>query len=303
MLTLLSIRRALLPVALLAPALAAVAQDAAAPAADAAAAAAAPAADTGAQMFMFWFLLATLALVLLVFGLLFVLLVIKMKPQLRALYELPTVHDTWSGKVLGLLVGDAALITGKDKDELMGHDYDGITEFDNDLPPWWKYGFYFTIVFAIGYMVFYHVTYTGDLQLAEYETEMQQAALLVSADDDDPNKLTTYTALTAGPDLEAGKALFITNCAACHGTEGEGKVGPNLTDDYWLHGGDVNHVYKTIKFGVTSKGMVAWKGKLSGKQILQVASYIESLHGTNPPNAKEPQGEKEAPSGPPLAAK
>lgn len=302
MLTLFSLRRALLPAALLVPALAAVAQDAA-PAADAAAAAAPTAAASGGQLMLFWFLLATLALVLLMFGLLFVLIVVKMKPQLRALYNLPTVHDSWSGKVLGLLVGDAALLTGRDKDELMGHAYDGITEYDNDLPPWWKYGFYFTIVFAIGYMVFYHVTDTGDLQLAEYETEMQQAALLVSADDNDPNKLTTYTALTAGPDIEAGKALFVTNCAACHGTEGEGKVGPNLTDDYWLHGGEINHVYKTIKFGVTSKGMVAWKGKLSGKQMLQVASYIESIRGTNPPNAKEPQGEKEAPTGPPLAAK
>ncbi|NVO31938.1 cbb3-type cytochrome c oxidase N-terminal domain-containing protein [Hymenobacter lapidiphilus] len=281
----------LLAAGLLAPALAAVAQTVAPEAA--AATAAAPA--MGVQTVMFWFLLATLGLVLLIFGLLFVLLVIKMKPQLRRLYELPTVHATWSGKVLGLLVGDPVLVVGRDKDELMNHDYDGITEFDNDLPPWWKYGFYFTIVFAVAYMVFYHVTYTGDLQAAEYETEMQQAALLVSADDDDPNKLTTYTALTAGPDLEAGTTLFATNCAACHGTEGEGKVGPNLTDDYWLHGGDINQVYKTIKFGVTSKGMVAWKGKLSGKQMLQVSSYIESLRGTNPPNAKEPQGEKEAP--------
>ncbi|SDY48174.1 cbb3-type cytochrome c oxidase N-terminal domain-containing protein [Hymenobacter psychrophilus] len=304
MLTLFSLRRALLPAALLAPTLAAVAQDAALAAAAADAAAAAPtAAASGSHLMLFWFLLATLALVLLIFGLLFVLIVVKMKPQLRALYNLPTVHDSWSGKALGLLVGDAALITGQYKDELMDHNYDGITEFDNDLPPWWKYGFYFTIVFAVGYMVFYHVTDTGDLQLAEYETEMQQAALLVSADDSDPNKLTTYTALTAGPDLDAGKALFATNCAACHGTEGEGKVGPNLTDDYWLHGGEINHVYKTIKFGVTSKGMVAWKGKLSGKQILQVASYIGSLHGTNPANPKELQGEKEAPAGQPIAAK
>lgn len=293
-------RALLLAAGLLAPAVAAVAQDAAAPQA-AAATAAAP--DMGAQMLMFWFLTATLGLVLLIFGLLFVLLVVKMKPQLRALYHLPTVHDTWSGKVLGLLVGDASLVVGNDKDELMGHDYDGITEFDNDLPPWWKYGFYFTIVFAVAYMVFYHVTYTGDLQAAEYETEMQQAALLVSADDDDPNKVTTYAVLTAGPDLEAGKALYVTNCAACHGNDGEGKVGPNLTDDYWLHGGDINQVYKTIKFGITSKGMVAWKGKLSAKQMLQVASYVKSIHGTNPANPKEPQGEKESPAGPAIAAK
>ncbi|TYZ06914.1 c-type cytochrome [Hymenobacter lutimineralis] len=248
-------------------------------------------ADT--QMLLFWFLLSTLALVLLVFVLFFTMIIVKMKPQLRKLYELPTVHDTWSGQVLGLLIGDPALVTGKNKDELMGHDYDGITEFDNDLPPWWKYGFYVTIVFAVAYMGYYHVAQAGQLQTAEYETEMQQATLLVSADNDDPNKLTTYAALKAPADLDAGKTIFTTNCAPCHGPNAEGKVGPNLTDEYWLHGGEINHVYKTIKFGVTSKGMVAWKGKLSGKQILQVSSFIASLKGSKPAGAKEPQGDKE----------
>jgi cytochrome c oxidase cbb3-type subunit 3 len=249
-----------------------------------------------AQMLLFWFLLSTLALVLMVFVLLFTMIIVKMKPQLRKVYELPTVHDTWSGKVLGLLIGDARLVTGQYRDEDMGHEYDGITEFDNDLPPWWKYGFYFTIVFAIGYLGYYHVAKAGQLQTAEYETEMQQAALLVSTEPDDPNKLTTYTALTAPADLSAGKSIYTTNCAPCHGANAEGKVGPNLTDEYWLHGGEINQVYKTIKFGVTSKGMVAWKGKLAGKQILQVSSYIQSLQGSKPANAKEPQGEKETAS-------
>ena len=256
----------------------------------------------GAQEILFWFLLSPLVLVLLVCALLFTMIVVKLKPQLRMLYELPTVHDTWSGKVVGLLIGDARLVNGERKDELMGHEYDGISEYDNDLPPWWKYGFYFTIVFAIGYMGYYHVANAGQLQLAEYETEMRQATLLVSADADDPNKLTTYEALTAPADLSAGKSIFVTNCAPCHGANAEGKVGPNLTDEYWLHGGEINHVYKTIKFGVTSKGMVAWKGKLAGKQILQVASYIQSLQGSKPANAKEPQGEKET-TGKPLASK
>ncbi|SNC59960.1 cytochrome c oxidase cbb3-type subunit 3 [Hymenobacter gelipurpurascens] len=280
--------------ALLLPALSAVAQ--------APEAAPAKAAEPNAQILLFWFLLATLGLVLMVFLLLFVLIVVKMKPQLRKLYELPTVHESWSGKVIGLLIGDTRLVTGEHKDELMGHDYDGITEYDNDLPPWWKYGFYFTIVFAVAYMGYYHVANAGQLQAAEYETEMQQATLLVSADADDPNKLTTYTALLSPADLSEGKTIYTTNCAPCHGANAEGKVGPNLTDEYWLHGGEINHVYKTIKFGVTGKGMVAWKGKLAGKQILQVASYIQSLQGSKPANAKEPQGEKEAP-GKPVAAK
>ncbi|QIL74667.1 c-type cytochrome [Hymenobacter sp. HDW8] len=255
-----------------------------------------------AQIMLFWFLLSTLALVLMVFLLLFTMIIVRMKPQLRKVYELPTVHDTWSGKVLGLLIGDTRLVTGGYKEEDMGHSYDGITEFDNDLPPWWKYGFYFTIVFAVAYMGYYHVANAGELQIAEYETEMRQAALLVSNEPDDPNKLTTYTALMAPADLSAGKSIYTTNCAPCHGANAEGKVGPNLTDEYWLHGGEINQVYKTIKFGVTSKGMVAWKGKLGAKQILQVSSYIESLQGSKPANAKEPQGEK-ATAGKSIAAK
>ncbi|UOQ96483.1 c-type cytochrome [Hymenobacter sp. 5317J-9] len=254
------------------------------------------AAATDAQRTMLWFVLTTLVLVLMVFLLLLVALVSWMRPQLRQLYDLPTVHDSWSGRVLGLLVGDARLVQGDVRDELLDHDYDGIREFDNDLPPWWKYGFYATIVFAIGYVTYYHVLKTGQLQGAEYAAEMQQAALLIAATPDDPNQVTTYTALTAPAELSSGKSLFTTNCAPCHGASGEGKVGPNLTDEYWLHGGEVNHVYKTIKYGVNGKGMVAWKGKLSGKQILQVASYVLSLQGTKPANAKPPQGEKEAPA-------
>ncbi|RZK46479.1 MAG: c-type cytochrome [Hymenobacter sp.] len=250
-----------------------------------------PAADSRALLL--WSLLALLVLVGLVFVLLFTLLVVKMQPQLRKLYALPTVHNSWSGKVVGLLVGDNRLVTGELKDELMGHEYDGIAEYDNDLPPWWKYGFALTVVFAAGYLGYYQVAKAGPNSQAEYETEMRQATLLLSADADDPNKLTTYTALKTPADLSAGKGIFATNCAPCHGPDAEGKVGPNLTDEYWLHGGELNHVYKTIKFGVQGKGMVAWKGKLSGKQILQVASYVQSLQNSKPANAKEPQGEKE----------
>ncbi|MDF7811583.1 cbb3-type cytochrome c oxidase N-terminal domain-containing protein [Hymenobacter sp. YC55] len=242
---------------------------------------------------LFWLLLGTLAVVVLLFLVLLVAVIVQLRPRLRKVYNLPTVRSSWSGKVLGLLVGDPVLVRGEVRDEILDHDYDGIHEFDNDLPPWWKYGFYLTIVFAVGYLSYYHVAQAGKLSQAEYETEMQQAALLVSADADDPNKLTTYQPLTTPADLSSGKALFATNCAPCHGASAEGKVGPNLTDEYWLHGGEVNHVYKTIKFGVQGKGMVAWKGKLSGKQILQVSSYILSLQGTKPANAKEPQGEKE----------
>ena len=252
----------------------------------------APAAVDTRQV-VFWLLLGTLAVVLLLFTGLLVAVVVQMRPRLRKVYNLPTVRPSWSGKVLGLLVGDPVLVRGEVRDEILDHNYDGIHEFDNDLPPWWKYSFYATILLAVGYLGYYHVAQAGKLSHAEYEVEMQQAALLVSADADDPNKLTTYQPLTTPADLTSGKALFATNCAPCHGANAEGKVGPNLTDEYWLHGGEVNHVYKTIKFGVQGKGMVAWKGKLSGKQILQVSSYILSLQNSKPANAKEPQGEKE----------
>ena len=246
------------------------------------------------QEIMFWLLLGLLGLLMLVLLLTGIVITRQMKPQLRQLYDLPLVHDTWSGRVLGLLVGDARLVQGDVRDELLDHNYDGIHEFDNDLPPWWKYGFYATIIFAVGYVAYYHVFKAGQLQGAEYAVEMQQAALLIAATPDDPNLLTTYQPLMVPAELSSGKAIFATNCAPCHGASAEGKVGPNLTDEFWLHGGEVNHVYKTIKFGVIGKGMVAWKGKLSGKQILQVSSYVLSLQGTKPANAKPPQGEKEA---------
>ncbi|MDX5437546.1 MAG: c-type cytochrome [Pontibacter sp.] len=202
-------------------------------------------------------------------------------------------RSSFAGRVLFLMRGDATLMTGVAKDHIHSdHDFDGIQEYDNDLPPWWKAMFYFTIVFGIGYMLHFHVFRTGALQEEEYEMEMQQAALFAAKNADDPNAVTNYEVLTDAAALESGKSLFNTNCAACHGQEGQGTVGPNLTDEYWLHGGDVNDIFKTIKFGVPAKGMVPWQGKLTKDQILEVSSYILSLQGTNPANAKEPQGEK-----------
>lgn len=232
----------------------------------------------------------------LIFG---VIALYQARPLLRKVYANPAVHDTWAGRVLGLFVGDPVVLTGRYQDVELHHDYDGIREYDNDLPPWWKALFWGTIAFAGGYLIFFHVTKSGPLTLDEYRGELAQAALLTQqlGASDDPNKPTTYQPLLATADLSAGHTVFAQNCAACHGQAGEGAVGPNLTDDYWLHGGEVNKVYHTIKYGVQGKGMVAWKGKLSGKQMLQVASYILSLHGSNPPNAKAPQGEKETPAG------
>jgi cytochrome c oxidase cbb3-type subunit III len=175
----------------------------------------------------------------------------------------------------------------------LGHDYDGIRELDNKLPPWWKYGFYATMIFAVVYMWRYHVSHSAPLQAEEYQIAVQEAAtqkeayLKKAANSVDE---TTVKLLTAPADLDVGKAVFQTTCFACHGKGGEGGVGPNLTDSYWLHGGSVNEVFKTIKYGWPDKGMKSWKDDLSPLQIAQITSYVKSLAGSNPPNAKPPQG-------------
>ena len=139
----------------------------------------------------------------------------------------------------------------------------------------------------------------GQLQYAEYATEVAQADIAkkeflskqANRVDENTVKLVSDAAV-----LASGKGVFSTStCITCHGEHAEGKagLGPNLTDDYWLHGGKINNVFKTIKYGVPAKGMPTWEKKLSPKQISDVANYIKSLHGTNPPNAKEPQGDKE----------
>jgi cytochrome c oxidase cbb3-type subunit 3 len=182
----------------------------------------------------------------------------------------------------------------KEKDVLLDHDYDGIKELDNNLPPWWKYGFYFTIIFAVVYMIYYHAA-GGKLQAEEYKDELTLAAqqkeerLLASADNVNEENVSVLTEPVA---ISGGKETFTKLCVACHRGDGGGQVGPNLTDEYWLHGGGIKNVFKTITYGVPEKGMVSWKSQLSPKQIQQVASYILSLQGTNPSGAKEPQGDK-----------
>ena len=183
----------------------------------------------------------------------------------------------------------------EEKSILIAHDYDGIQELDNPIPAWFMYLFYVTIVFAVGYLLIYHVLGIGQLQYAEYKTEMAVAAkekavfLSKSANKVDENtvKLTTDPSV-----LASGKIVFKERCAACHGDNGQGSVGPNLTDDYWLHGNKINEVFKTIEYGVQSKGMPNWEKQLTPKQIADVANYIKSINGTNPANPKEPQGTK-----------
>jgi cytochrome c oxidase cbb3-type subunit 3 len=177
---------------------------------------------------------------------------------------------------------------------MLDHDYDGIKELDNNLPPWWKYGFYLTVIVAVFYMINYHITKTSPLQGEEYRLSVKKAEaeiaayMKTSANNVDEN---TVKLLTAPTDLAAGKDIFLSTCSACHGRGGEGTVGPNLTDDYWLHSGSVQDIFKTIKYGYPDKGMKAWKDDYSPIQIAQLASFIRTLQGTKPDKAKEKQGE------------
>lgn len=181
----------------------------------------------------------------------------------------------------------------KEEDVLLDHDYDGIRELDNALPPWWKYGFYFTIAVAVLYMLRFHVWKTGPDPIQEYDQEMKTAAAQLEEyrkkSGNSVDEKTVTMADAAG--IAEGDKLYHANCFACHGAKGEGGVGPNLTDNYWLHGGSINDVFKTIKIGVPEKGMQAWEKTYSPEQIRNLASYVRTLVGTNPPNGKSAQGE------------
>jgi cytochrome c oxidase cbb3-type subunit III len=175
----------------------------------------------------------------------------------------------------------------KEEEIIFHHEYDGIRELDNNLPPWWIYMFYATIIFAVIYMGYYHFSDSSDLQIAEYNKEMEQAEKLMSSRMNE----NSVTMVTDKAMLEEGKKIFLENCAACHGKEAQGGIGPNLIDQYWMHGGGIKNVFKTIKNGVPGKSMKAWQNDFSPKQIQETASYILTLQGTHPENAKEPQGE------------
>jgi cytochrome c oxidase cbb3-type subunit 3 len=177
----------------------------------------------------------------------------------------------------------------------LDHEYDGIRELDNVLPPWWVYLFYATVIFAPIYIGYMHFSDYGKSSAEQYEMEVAEAEKEVKAylaKQSDLVDETNVTLLTDESELALGETIFQTKCVACHGAMGEGNaVGPNLTDKYWLHGGGIKDVFTTIKYGVPEKGMISWSKQIRASDMQRVASYILSLQGTNPPNAKEPQGD------------
>jgi cytochrome c oxidase cbb3-type subunit 3 len=178
-------------------------------------------------------------------------------------------------------------------DALLDHNYDGIQELDNALPPWWKYGFIITIGFAFVYLLNFHVLGNGKNPTEEYAAEMTNARIAKEAYDannkDKVDEANVPMADATG--VANGKERFLANCVACHGAKGEGGAGPNLTDNYWLHKGSLNDVFHTIKIGYPDKGMQSWAIKFNPKEISELASYVKTLKGTNPPNPKAPQGD------------
>ena len=184
----------------------------------------------------------------------------------------------------------------KEQDVQLDHDYDGIKELDISLPPWWIYGFYFTILFAGVYMYRYHISKSSPLQVEELAIEKIQAekdkvafmATLANNVDE--------TSIAYNPTAELlaeGKVIFVKNCVSCHGPEAQGaSIGPNLTDEYWIHKGGIKDIFKTIKNGVQEKGMIPWGQQLSNAQIAAVATFIKSLQESHPTNPKAPQGDK-----------
>jgi cytochrome c oxidase cbb3-type subunit 3 len=187
---------------------------------------------------------------------------------------------------------------------LGGHEYDGIRELDNKLPRWWVYLFYATIIFSVVYMLGYHVVKTEwvkkafPLQEEEYNREMTSADAIKKANPEPTVDLATMIPLTDATDLAAGEATYKQICIACHGPQGQGLVGPNFTDEYWIHGDSITNtisiknLYNVVVTGVIEKGMIPYKDQLSPAQIQQVCSYILTMQGTNPPNPKAPQGAK-----------
>jgi len=184
---------------------------------------------------------------------------------------------------------------------LLDHNYDGIQELDNNLPRWWVWLFYITIIFAGVYLVYYHVARAGALSAQEYENEMKAGAVLkANATSKFEANIPALTPSTDAAVLAAGSQTYAKLCAPCHRKDGGGLVGPNLTDDYWIHGSNYVDTVKVIWDGVPAKGMITWKAMLKPDDIVSVASYIYTLRGAKLDSpGKPPENQQTAkPAGP-----
>ena len=244
-------------------------------------------------LFVFLFLLIAIEItVSAVDNITYYLLTEEQKIQLSEASDLSFKDSEWYKRLMAKLTKTESL--DNEGQLLLEHDYDGIKELDNNLPPWWVYLFYASILFGVVYMVQYEVL-GADNQEMELTKEVAQAKIdiaeyMKTAPDMMDEK--SVTLLTDPADLAAGKEIYTTNCAACHRADAGGQIGPNLTDDKWILGGGIKNVFHTlVNGGRDGKGMISWKGTLKPKEMQKVASYILSLKGSNPPDAKAPEGE------------
>jgi len=205
------------------------------------------------------------------------------------------VQESWWKEIQTKLTN--AVPVEQEETVMLDHEYDGIQELDNYLPPWWKWLFYFTIAFSVVYLAVYHVFDLAPLQEEEYEIAMRKAeeqkALLAGMVDE-----TNVEIVEDEASLSNGETIYIKNCAPCHQPDGGGSIGPNLTDNYWIHGGSIQDVFAIVKYGVQGRGMRSWESLLSPQDMRDVSSFIlVELAGTTPVSPKEPEGELFEPEG------
>jgi len=198
----------------------------------------------------------------------------------------------WGKKVWNKLTGNKPI--EKEGEIILDHNYDGIKELNNELPPWWVWMFYATIIFGVVYLVRFHIAGDYD-QALEYEQEVAAATLAIEEYKKTAKDLVdvnTVELLTDEADISAGKTIFETTCVVCHMADGGGGIGPNLTDEYWILGGGIKNVFNTVsEGGRDGKGMVAWKTTLKPAEIAQVSSYLLTFQGTTPANPKDAEGD------------
>lgn len=177
-----------------------------------------------------------------------------------------------------------------EKDRLLKHSYDGIQEYDNPMPRWWVLSFWATIIFAVLYAVNSFGIGTGKGRIAEYEQDMSafRAAHPAPATATSADKLLALS--KDAHEVAEGKKVFVKNCVACHGPDGAGVIGPNLTDNAWIHGGKIDEISAMITNGVLAKGMPQWGKILKPEEIDEVTTYVWSLNGTTPANPKAAEG-------------
>jgi cytochrome c oxidase cbb3-type subunit 3 len=180
------------------------------------------------------------------------------------------------------------------------HELDGIREYDNPMPGWLMAIFWGSLIFSAAYLIFYALSFGEGSMEAEYRGEQQRALAVVQAHfDANPLVAPTATELLAGASdpavLQVAHDRFARSCASCHGEKAQGLIGPNLTDDRWIHGGSVEQVFQSVAKGWPAKGMPPWGRALKPEELGALVSYVRSLQGSNPPNARPPEGDPVAP--------